>query len=663
MDLLRHRRPRDRRVRPGLVHRGGADERGRHRGVRLEVAERHLGQRARALEDGRVEGRDAAELDALARVARGAQRVEERHVEREVVGLDGAARQELAQHVDGVLRLARGEVGAREVVERVPEALVVARHAREVLPRLFAVTAEERASGGLEAPARAVEELRGLVVLAVGLQRGGGRGQAAGRAEERRGLVVLLELDVESGRFLVLRGRLERLGGRGRGAAPLVERGRPLRAARLLPCVAGLHELARLLVEARGTERLPRPPPRLRRRDEVAPRLGLARKELLRRLLVARAGRRERRLREGAALLEGLHGLRRPAALDEELPGEEVLLRRAERLGRLAGPAGHPVGLTRALPERRAHGAARRPFRELSTCLREGAVVAQRLGDLREAVPASGRAGELERLDAGLLRGGGLPRRLPRARRLPQVCVARVLVEPCGLGGISVAHLERGEARERPSFLEHPARAAHVARLQVRVAGTDPVPRGGVAAGELGVGERRLSETDREEAEEEAQEVDREPQSRGAAEQAEEGRRGDVLRGRAQRRGPEKLRAGRENLVEVGDDEAAEAEDEKEGGRPQPVPDRDAPQVQGVHEEPPEQEDDEKRADLRREVEAVLHQRPRQLVGGRVRARPVHGANQPELGREREDQRREIVFPGSAGHGYGDYERSGRRAR
>ena len=86
-------------------------------------------------------------------------------MERQVVGLDRAARQELAQHVDGVLRLARRQVGAREVVERVAEALVVARNAREVLPRLLAVPAEERAARRLEAPARPVEELRGLVVL------------------------------------------------------------------------------------------------------------------------------------------------------------------------------------------------------------------------------------------------------------------------------------------------------------------------------------------------------------------------------------------------------------------------------------------------------------------------------------------------------------------
>ena len=408
-------------------------------------------------------------------------------MERQVVGLDRPARQELAQDVDGVLRLVHGEVRAREVVEELPEPLVVARHAREVLPGLLAVPAEECAARGLEAPARPVEELRGLFVLVVRLQRGR-RGRETPRgAEQRGGLVVLLELDVERRRLLVLVRRLVRFRGRPVRAALLVERGRALRAARVLPRVSRLHEVPGALVEAGGPERLARPPPRVRGGHEIAARLGFAREELLRRLLVARARRGERGLRQRAALLEALDGLRRAAAFDEQLSGEQVLLRGAERLGGLAGPPGHAVRLARALPERRTHRTARRRLGELPARVREGAVVSEGLRDLREPVPAAARARELERLESRLLRGRRVARRQPGARRLPEPGVARVLVEAGRLGRIAVAHLERREARPRAALLEHPARAAHVAGLQVRVARADPVLRRRVSARELGV--------------------------------------------------------------------------------------------------------------------------------------------------------------------------------
>ena len=84
----------------------------------------------------------------------------------------------------------------------------------------------------------------------------------------------------------------------------------------------------------------------------------------------------------------------------------------------------------------------------------------------------------------------------------------------------------------------------------------------------------------------------------------------------------------------------------------EPLADRDSAQVQGLHDEPPEDEDDEHRPDLRCEVEALRDESPREIARLRVGARPVHRAHETELGRERENQSREVVFPVSGRHGY-----------
>ncbi len=65
----------------------------------------------------------------------------------------------------------------------------------------------------------------------------------------------------------------------------------------------------------------------------------------------------------------------------------------------------------------------------------------------------------------------------------------------------------------------------------------------------------------------------------------------------------------------------------------------------------PEDEDDEHRPDLGCEVEALRHELSREIARFRMGARPVHGAHEAELGRERENQRREVVFPASGRHG------------
>ena len=290
-------------------------------------------------------------------------------------------------------------------------------------------------------------------------------------------------------------------------------------------------------------------------------------------------------------------------------------------------------------------------------------MVAEGLGDLGEAVPPRAGAGEGERLGARLLRARRLAGRLPGARRLPEIRFARVLVEAGRLPRIAVAQLESREARPGLALAEHAARPAHVARLEVGVAGADPVLRRGVPAREQYVGLRGFSEADREQADHEAGEVDREPQGRHAGQELRHGRNREVVGGRLPRGDPRELGTRRDDLVEVRRDKAAQAEEEKDRGGAHPLADRDATEIQGVSDEAQDEDDDERRPDLRRPVEAVVDERPREVVCRDVRARPVHHTDQPELGREREDERWKVVLPGSGGHGYLDYERSGPRAR
>ena len=244
-------------------------------------------------------------------------------------------------------------VGARELVKHLGETRLAARHSGEVLPRLLAVPAEERAARGLEAAPRAQEELRRVVEPAAGLERRRRRGEAAGAAKERRRLVVVLELAVEGGRLLDL--ARSRVGLRRRDAIPpsLVQGRRPLEAARFLPRVGRADEVSRFLEETRRAQRLPGPPPRVRGGDEVAAALGLARQELLGALLVAGPGGGESRLRQGPAPLERLDGLRRAAALHEQLAREQVTPARS----------GTPRPLLRAFPRsgRRPRPASRAP--------------------------------------------------------------------------------------------------------------------------------------------------------------------------------------------------------------------------------------------------------------------------------------------------------------
>ena len=106
-----------------------------------------------------------------------------------------------------------------------------------------------------------------------------------------------------------------------------------------------------------------------------------------------------------------------------------------------------------------------------------------------------------------------------------------------------------------------------------------------------------------------------------------------------------------EDLIEMRGHEEADAHHEDENRGAEPLADRDSAQVQGLHDEPPEDQDDEHRPDLGREVEALRHEPSGEIARFRMGTRPVHRAHETELGRERENQRREVVFPVSGRHG------------
>src|ERR1019366_3679259 len=196
--------------------------RGGHGIVEPRVREGH-GTNGGTLEDRWVELRDSRQLRALSGRPGRAKQLEQRHVKREVRGLDLSAPDQLAQDVHGVLALPRRHVRARELVEHVGEPRFAARDSGEVLPRLLAMPAEERAPGGVETASRAKEELRRLIELSARLKRRCRRGKAAGAAQEDRRLVIILELAVDRGRFLHLSRRGESLGRRLTIPAALVE--------------------------------------------------------------------------------------------------------------------------------------------------------------------------------------------------------------------------------------------------------------------------------------------------------------------------------------------------------------------------------------------------------------------------------------------------------
>ena len=572
-------------------------------------------------------------------------------MELEVVGVDLSAPEQLAQDVHGVLAFARGQMRARELVKHLGEPRLAARHSREVLPRLLATPAQERAPRGLEAAARAEKELGRFVELSAGLKRRRRGRQAAGAAEESRRPVVVLQLAEERRRLLDLSRRREGLRRRRAIPAALVERGGFFEAPRLFPGVRRPDEVARSLEEARGAQRLSGPAPRVGRGHEVAPALGLACEKLLRALLVARSRRRERGLREGAAPLEGLDRFDLAAALHEELAGEEEFLRVPVRLGGIPGFSRVAVGVRGPLPQRRADGPLGRRLGEPPARLPERRVVAERLGDLGEPVPAGPGARQQERLLAELLGDLGLAGGFPRARGLPRVGVAGLVIQARRLAGAPVALLERSQPGPCLGLLEHPARALRVARLQVRLAGVDPVA--GVLEGlrGRGFGMGGLSEPDREETDEKARDVDRVAQRGGAPQELEEGRGAQVARRRLERRLAREKRDDVEDLVEMRGHEEADAHHEDENRGAEPLADRDSAQVQGLHDEPPEDEDDEHRPDLGREVEALRHEPAGEIARFRMGTRPVHRAHEAELGRERENQGREVVFPVSGRHG------------
>ena len=157
---------------------------------------------------------------------------------------------------------------------------------------------------------------------------------------------------------------------------------------------------------------------------------------------------------------------------------------------------------------------------------------------------------------------------LPRARGLPRVAIAGLVVETRRLAGVPVTLLERGQPGPCLGLLEHPARALRVARLQVRLARVDPVAAvlERLRGRDFGMG--GLSEADREETDEKARDVDRVAQRGGAPQELEEGRRRSRSRAAAsQRRLAREERDDVEDLIEMRGHEEADAHHEDENAR------------------------------------------------------------------------------------------------